>query len=196
MRCDPGKLLIAALRDEVKYVTGPVHVAGMGAARLCAVIDQHRPRSVQLIGFAGGLDPALKVGDVLRIGRVLHEGDKPITLNGTATLLTADDLADSPATKRELRQRTGADAVDMETYFVARHCRERGIALDVLRAISDPADAALPRAALTWVKPDGSHNVAAAAGYVLTHPHRLPAMIRLGRASNAAARALATTLSA
>lgn len=185
-----ASVVLAALRDEARFVERDVHVTGMGAARVCETIDRLKPRAVLLIGFAGGLNPTLRTGDTLHIGRVLHDGDEPITLAGNATLLTVDELADTPQHKQALHERTRADAVDMETYFVARYCRDRGIRLDVLRAISDPADAVLPRASVNWVKPDGSHDVGAALRHLAMHPLQLPALIRLGGASKRAARAL------
>ncbi|MCC6680923.1 MAG: hypothetical protein IT445_08475 [Phycisphaeraceae bacterium] len=187
--------IVAALRDEAAFVPGCM-VTGMGPQRMCEALEHidasRRNGRVILIGFAGGLDPRLASGDLLRIGRVLHEGDPPIELDesGGATLLTADTLVASPRQKSELRQTTGADAVDMESYFAARLMQQRGIPLTIFRGITDPSDAALPMQSTQWVKPDGSHDTAAVVGYLLTHPHHLPRLLRLGRSSRRAAEAL------
>jgi adenosylhomocysteine nucleosidase len=80
-------------------------------------------------GVAGGLDPKLKVGDIVRDR--IHSADAPVT---------------SPAQKARLFRTTGAVAVDMESEAVAEVAREAGVRFAVVRAIVDPAHRSLPRA--------------------------------------------------
>jgi hypothetical protein len=114
---------------------GRVVTVGVGARR---GVPEGRLVS---FGVAGGLDEGLTCGDVLdatRVvdpqGNVLWEGG-PLGVSGsrTATILAADGIVDDPAERRRLRERTGADAVDMESGTLARS----GQLVGCLRVVSD-----------------------------------------------------------
>jgi hypothetical protein len=80
-------------------------------------------------------------------------------------------------------------ALDMETAAVARICGERGIPWVAFRGISDMAgDAGVGGVVLTLVHPDGSPRVGAGLRFLLTHPRRIPRLVRLGKESAHAAR--------
>jgi adenosylhomocysteine nucleosidase len=196
-------------------------VTGVGAGRAVSVVDglltRHRPDWVVVLGFAGGLDPGLRAGEVVPISWVVDEqgevlslcGDRgdsgcsavvpavprqigaEVTRDAAGSLLTLDRLADSVSLKRELFSRSRCSVVDMETHAVARLLSDHGVALVVLRAVSDTADMALPAEAVGWVKPDGQPDTAAAAGYLTAHPWRALFMLRLGRDAKLAAGNLA-----
>jgi len=92
-------------------------------------------------GLAGALVPGLEPGVLLtatRIvdesGAVLWEGEA-LAVPGAreAVICTAERVVDEPAERRELAERTGADAVDMESGVLARSGRLAG----VVRAVSD-----------------------------------------------------------
>jgi hypothetical protein len=98
-------------------------------------------------GLAGALRDDLASGTVLdatRIvdedGAVLWEGG-PLGVSGAAqvTMLAAEDVVDDPADRRRLHERTGADAVDLESGRLARTGRLRG----VLRAVGDTPERGL-----------------------------------------------------
>ncbi|MGH3143098.1 MAG: hypothetical protein ACRDO9_08230 [Gaiellales bacterium] len=109
-------------------------LVGLGATN---GIPQDR---VVSFGVAGGLGdlPAGTVIDATRVvdeeGRVLWEGD-PLGVPGTrtGTLLGSDRVIDDPAERRAARERTGADAVDLESGVLAASGRLVGC----LRAVSD-----------------------------------------------------------
>lgn len=170
---------------------------GPGAERATvaieALIRRHRPTLLLHIGFAGGLDPVLRAGDVLPVGRVLGGGE-PVVLDqahGRAILLSVDKVIPTPAAKARLFRERLAAAVDMETYAVAVAARKLGVPMIALRAISDPADAALPASSLSWLTRDGRPRLLPPIAWALAHPWRIPDLVRLGRASKLAAERLA-----
>ncbi len=101
-------------------------------------------------GFAGALNNRLNVGDLL-----LAKNFSTADLSGTrssvsnlpihiADLLTVPSMVDSSEERAKIGQATGAEAVDMETEFIARACAEHGVPLLSLRAISDTPRQPLP----------------------------------------------------
>ncbi len=95
-------------------------------------------------GLAGALRDGLPAGTVLdatRVvdgeGSVLWEGE-PLGVGGArpATILAASAVVDGADERRRLHERTGADAVDLESGELARTGRLHG----VLRAVSDTPD--------------------------------------------------------
>ena len=79
----------------------------------------------------------------------------------------------------------------MESAAVAALCAVHAVPYAAVRAISDAADMPLPNDLTRLVEPDGTIRFSSAVGYVLRRPERLPALIRLSRASRRAAHALA-----
>lgn len=190
------------LRRAGRWWVGPRHVAGVSGVgqpaalrTLDALLAEHRIDLLIVTGFAGGLDPALAPGSVLEPNRVRNERGETIELEGGAgTLLTVDRAVKTPEEKRLLRERCGADAVDMETLALAQAARQRSLPVRVVRAISDSADMALPAQSLRWLGPDGRSRPAAAAASLLANPTLLPTMIRMARCARLSACALAQRL--
>jgi len=116
-------------------------------------------------GLAGALDglPRGTVLDAVRVvdetGAVLWEGE-PLGVPGAVrgTILATERVVDDPAERRELHERTGADAVDLESGVLARSGRLRG----VLRAVSDTPERGLNRIC-DAVKPEGPYDWAGIA---------------------------------
>jgi hypothetical protein len=69
------------------------------------------------------------------------------------TILATDRVVDDPAERQELYERTGADAVDLESGVLARSGRLRG----VLRAVSDTPERRL-HGICNAVKPEGPYH--------------------------------------
>ncbi len=176
--------------------------------RVEQLIDKEEPHQIVLIGFAGGLDPSLHVGEVIDVETVMNQDGQSMRLDGGVPspapdqevrdrhyrLLTMDRLIDQPHEKSDLYQRHGASAVDMESFHVAQLAARRAVPLKILRAISDPATTALPSASVRWTKPDGHTDTVAVMSHVLLHPWRLPALARLGRNASLASAALGRSL--
>ena len=78
------------------------------------------------------------------------------------------------ADKAQLHESTGAVAADMESHMAARLSRRARRPFAVLRVISDPAERALPAAALVGMRPDGRVAPLAVLASLLRHPAQLP----------------------
>jgi len=160
-------------------------------------------------GIAGGLDPDLIPGDVLVADKVLLPDGDRISTHGTwrralAAALNAapamegaicgcDLVVATAAQKASLYAETGARAVDMESHGVARAARARVLPFLVVRAICDPANGAVPSAAVAGLGKAGERRPFSVIGELLRHPEQLPQLIRLARGSNTALRRLAST---
>ena len=116
-------------------------------------------------GLAGALDglPVGAVVDAVRVvdetGAVLWEGE-PLGVPGAVrgTILASERVVDDPGERRELHERTGADAADLESGVLARSGRLRG----VLRAVSDTPERRL-HGICDAVKPEGPYDWAGIA---------------------------------
>ncbi|MEM8772726.1 MAG: hypothetical protein AAGD92_13855 [Pseudomonadota bacterium] len=105
------------------------------------------------------------------------------------TLFGSDAIISSPAHKAALFANHAAIAVDMESHGAARAASEANVPFIAIRAIADPADRALPKAALGAVAPDGSTRVLKTLFDAMKAPAQFPALMQLGSDSN---KALAT----
>jgi adenosylhomocysteine nucleosidase len=148
-------------------------------------------------GICGGLDPELRPGDLLLAESVLT-GDgarHPASaeqrqvlaarLSGLGFRIAAGALLgrDRPlagaADKGARFAATGARAVDMESLGVARAAQAAARPFLVVRAIADPAERNLPRAALKAIGPDGRLKLFPALAAMYLRPWESPALVRL-----------------
>ncbi|HEV3121700.1 MAG TPA: nucleoside phosphorylase, partial [Isosphaeraceae bacterium] len=118
-------------------ISGPGRPAARRATHL--LINGHRPRWLLSVGFAGALDPSLPRNAVLLATEVRDlegarwsidvtgPGDEPSPRVRAGTLLTVSQIVRTAQEKADLRERFGADAVDMETAAVAEACAERQV---------------------------------------------------------------------
>ncbi len=167
--------------------------AQAAAARLA------RDGAVLLVSFGicGGLDPELRPGDLVLANTVLA-GDgtrypasaeqRPVLearLSGLALRIAAGPLLgqDRPlagaADKAARFAASGALAVDMESFGVARAAQAAGLPFLVVRAVADPAERSLPRAALKAIGPDGRLKLFSALAAMYLRPWESPALVRL-----------------
>lgn len=151
-------------------------------------------------GFAGGLDPALRPGDLLVPSGIFLTAAELVSADpelsdrlggGTGhRLLAGHEIIVTAAEKSRARVGSGCAAVDLESGAVARAAAARGLPFAALRAICDPADRTLPPAALIALSPSGRVTLGRVAGSVLAHPGQIPALIALGRDAGRARAAL------
>lgn len=149
-------------------------------------------------GLAGGLDPALRPGDIVVPARVL-EGDHAFPTDPDlsarfgprqGTLLAGAAIVADAAEKALLFARTGALAVDLESGAVARVAARHGLPFAAVRAVCDPAGRSLPPAALVALNHRGAIALLHVLAALVRQPGQLPALIALGRDAAAARAAL------
>lgn len=102
-------------------------------------------------GFAGALDPELRVGDLLLGENFSSErllGSPKLHLEKIsiylATLTSASTIISSDEDRLLLAKETGAAAVDMETAWIYEVCTGKSVPMISLRAISDTAAEPFP----------------------------------------------------
>jgi adenosylhomocysteine nucleosidase len=178
---------------EVVVVCGGIGAAASRRASE-AVIAIFDPKIVCSAGFAGALDPKLRVGDLVRPSSVINAGDGSRTVieGGEGVLVSFGSVA-SPAQKGKLRDSFGADAVDMEAAAVARSAEARHKQFTVVKAVSDEMDFEFP-AMDRFIDADGRFSQGRFAWYAGVRPWLWPRVIRLARNSNRASRALCAYL--
>jgi adenosylhomocysteine nucleosidase len=159
-----------------------------------AVISVFQPKIVYSAGFAGGLEPSLKVAEILRPSRVVNAGDgSSILLDGGTGVLVSFGAVASPEQKSKLRDSFGAQAVDMEAAAVARAAELRGTQFAILKVISDEASFELPPME-RFVDADGRFSETRFAVFAALRPWRWPQVLQLARNSRRASRALCSSL--
>jgi len=191
---------------ESRFQIGPNEVVavttGMGPrqarARAAESLSRETPEAVVITGSCGSLTHGLKEGSVVIYtdclssdgqlptpcsapavdsvtDRLRREGMECIRVVG----ITAPRIATTTKEKLDLA-RSGAGAVDMESYEVVAAAAARGIPSVVIRVVSDSVERDLPdfnRA----LKPDGTVNPWAMLRIVLGSPLRTAKLISLNR---------------
>jgi nucleoside phosphorylase len=162
---------------------------GVGAlscrVRVTDFLQSHRPEILITSGFAGGLDPVLKVGDLV-LARNFSDTQLLAKIApqkiAAGVLTTQPQVAQTPADKAALAAQTGATAVDMETAIIAELCAQRGIPVLSLRGISDAAGDELPVAFSIWFDVEKQKpRVGALLWELATHPAKIPAFAKFVR---------------
>ena len=203
-------IIVVGLAFEARIAEGPgVHVICSGdgrnlAAELSAAIAKGRTLvrgfpGIISFGVAGGLAPQLRSGDCVVGTAVLH-GTKaiptdrdwarnlldaiPDAVSGTLLGVPAP-VADSRE-KHRLFVKTGAVAVDMESHIVASVGAAHGLPVAAVRVVTDPAERALPAAAVAAMRPNGTADIGAMVRSVLRRPRELPALFRTALDARAA----------
>ena len=202
---EPRVLAVCGIKREAAIWGGPAVCSGgneaLLAERLERALVEHRPDVLLSFGVAGGLDPALQVGDVVTAIAVktpdgerfetdaiwcgeiaAATGARRIDMVGSATVAaTREDKA--------ALLRFGA-AVDMESQVAARVAARHGLSFAVLRVISDTSEDVLPPAAVAGMRADGDIDVMAVLARLATDPRQLRGLMRVGRNAGRAFRRL------
>jgi len=165
-----GRLLVAApLGVEAKLIRkgapqAVVRRIGIGARRaqaageaLAALLGEGREAKVAVVGFGGGLDREVAVGEVVVASELLAEGEEPLLLpeaervaaelgrRGVAARLAPVFCARRPVVggnRAKVRKQTGALVAEMESLWFARPLPRPPV---VVRVVSDGPGGEGPR---------------------------------------------------
>ena len=180
-------------RDSTVVICGGI---GSEAARRAAeaTFNFYHPALILSVGFAGALDPTLKVGNIFQPRFVIDvkEGSRVETRAGTGMLLTISGIAGAEQKAKYLKD-YGAAAIDMEAAAVARTAQLHSIPFMAVKAISDEYNFDLPPMD-GFVTPDGQFRTAAFAAFIAIRPWLWAGTMRLARNSEKASRALCSWL--
>ena len=199
----------AVFVDDARIRVGVSGASAEHAYEIAKAACAEGARAVLSVGVSGGLDPRLQPGELVvgdeiiaddgaryaanpNLVRVIKRDDAPAFRIGP--LLGANEIVQTTARKSALFSRYGALAVDMESHGAARAAAETGVPFLAIRAIADPADRALPPAALEAVAPDGSTRVFKTLAAALRDPKQFPALMKLGSDSDVALKTLRRNL--
>ena len=164
--------------------------------RLAHFLREQTPQLLISSGFAGALSEQLRVGDIF-----VDENSSDAELARRcalplARLATVSDVLESDAARRQLALQTGADAVDMETEWIAELCRGAGVPLLSLRVISDSTAEPLPAPARFLFDIDHQRTpFFKLALYVVRHPVAVISLIKFAKRIAGARDQLADALS-
>ena len=206
-------LIVTGLVQEARIAAGPGMIVICSSSdpqqlrSLLATLDSSTFRGVISFGVAGGLDPALKSGDIVvatevlagdtrwLAGSALNEelianialGRRRVVRGGLAGV---EQVIAGISKKAALWSETGAAAVDMESHIAAAYAADAGLPFAALRVISDPANRALPALARNAIKPNGDIDLRKVLRGVARNPLTLRSLVSTGIDFNRALRSL------
>lgn len=195
------------------------YCSGVGAGKAAISADQiaevAAPGDILLIcGFAGGLSAGMQPGSLIIANSVtdavsgehfqadseLFQAAESVSLPDLSaqkgTLITGNRVLITAGEKRQFAEQNGGIAVDMETAGAARVAQQYGVPWLAIRAITDGPDDTMPLDFNALADADGNVHRGRIVLVTLTHPWKIPALIRLGKRSALAANNLALFLEA
>jgi adenosylhomocysteine nucleosidase len=171
-----------SIRGQIHGRSVAVFHTGVGEkscrARIEKFLGQQQFRYLISAGFAGALDPELRVGDLLlsenfSSPELLDSAhfDFPGGAPFVGKLATVPAVIDTNSARQRWAAESGAVAVDMETEIIAAACATRGIPILSLRVISDtPAEPFPAPPAVLFDLETQKTNVGRLALHLVTHP--------------------------
>jgi hopanoid-associated phosphorylase len=193
-------VVVVGMTREARIVSGEgvtVLIGGGQSARLGRQLEEALAAGAAgavSFGLCGALHPDLDAGDIVA------DSDDPEWLNRLRTaipqacagrVIGGDVMVASVRRKASLLHESGADAVDMESHILTACARRAGTPYAVVRAVSDPADRALPTCALAGIKPNGDSDTFGVLAALARRPWEAPALLRTAWEARRAFAALA-----
>lgn len=163
---------------------------GAGAVKhlLPALLQRWNPGMVLGAGYAGALDPALTVGDVIL-------DDRTHGIEGPRRIVSRHDPLETVEAKAAVFRETGARAVDMETEATAACCASFGVPMMAIRSISDTAAEPLPVPFAIWYDLSRQRpRPLRLLGWLAAHPARIAPFARFVRRLSGVSEALALSV--
>jgi len=213
-----GEGLMKGVLGETGVLVSAVGIGAKEIGKVVSDLTrEHGVTEIVGMGYAGAADPTLKTGDLVlgtdtclveeSGGREIHSRDAVAALDAkllaraesglrgwgmpyrAGKIGTVTRVVTEPREKREMAERFGIRAVDMETYHVAEAVARYGLPFLAVRAIVDTAEMQLPQG-LDALYEEGRVSVARSLGYVVNHPGELWRLSGLGLKARAADKAL------
>ncbi|MEM8719440.1 MAG: phosphorylase [Cyanobacteria bacterium P01_G01_bin.39] len=116
-----------------------------------------KAKQVLLMGMCGSLDTNYAVGDCIAINSCINQHQHQVDLNSELTTkiteqlsidalvsLTSDRIITQAAAKHKLSQQYPVNVVEMEGYDYVTHLQQQGIAVAMLRVVSDDLAGDIP----------------------------------------------------
>jgi adenosylhomocysteine nucleosidase len=158
---------------------------------------EDRPDAIVSAGLCGALDPRFRIGQIVVASEIAAGDERYAALAPAAAqpcergiVVSIDRVAVTASDKSRLWQ-SGACAVEMEAAAVGLRASSRGTPFYCVRAVSDLAGEDLPLDFNQLRNGSGRFNRVRILQNAMTRPwERIPALMRLGRNSWRAARAL------
>lgn len=146
-----------------------------------ALVDAHHPRWIISCGFAGALQPGVKIGQMLVPNRFVtpgqpelhvdvtmpHEPERGLYVGG---LVTVDHIVHTVAEKKALGEEFQSVGVDMESYTIAEYCKKEHLRFFAVRTFSDDLSKDLPKEVLSLMGPTGAVRFGAVVGALWNRP--------------------------
>jgi len=181
--------------------------AGRHRARRAAqaLIDAHHPTWVLSCGFAGALQPQIKIGQIVVADRLLAADRPPVQIDvkmpadparglHVGAILTTDQIVRSVVEKQAIATQSGALCVDMESHAVAEFCRDQGLRCLAIRVMTDDLSRDLPPEVLSVFGSTGAVRMGAVVGALWKRPSSYQDLLQLREVAAQAAEKLADFL--
>lgn len=185
----------AATSREVQIL-----LTGMGPDNARSAFAQFlaraRPARVITSGFAGALNPDLTAETIVFGEDTAPDLAAKLRALGAqaARFHCAATVATTVGDKAALREATGADAVEMESGVIREACRLQGIPCATVRVILDTAQENLPLDFNRLLNEHQQLDPVKLSAALAAAPGKIPALLRLRRQAQAAAKRLAQAL--
>ncbi|HHT9110005.1 MAG TPA: phosphorylase family protein [Candidatus Brocadiaceae bacterium] len=215
-----------ALMYQTEFCGFPVMLVQTGIGKKVSDVIQRLSKYVRIqlmvsSGFAGSVNPGVRVGDLVIGKDVLSTSqdafEEEIVIDSSLTcdasvadiavklqhsdgyqahcgdILTVNKVIQKSSTKKHIGICTSAIAVDMESFVIAERAHAMGIPFVVIRSISDGVDEDLEMCE-NMVTEGGNINILAAMREVVTKPHHLPYLSHLRKQTKLATNTLSAFL--
>lgn len=193
----------AAFRARSRWSTVETWFLGAtsekAAQSLRRCIAAEKPRTVISAGFAGALQPGLRVGTpVLGLNYTSEHLAERLSLSAgwlAGNIETADAIIETAEEKRALGEATGALVGDLETAHLFHVCQLAETPMISIRVVSDLVEEDLPVPADALIDPATSRpNPLALFRYLLTNPKSISGFRKLMRDAKIAQRQIERSL--